>query len=168
MNADQPKTVETGAIQLRHILYPTDFSEVGQCAFKYACSLAQSNNAALHCLHVVDEAYQYLASMGPDSIAIGPPPDDLVKAAWVQMNDYVAKYLSGVSFPVKSAVVIGRPFMEIIRYAREHQADMIVIATHGRTGLKHVLLGSVAEKVVRKSPCPVLTIRHPQQEFVMP
>jgi nucleotide-binding universal stress UspA family protein len=58
--------------------------------------------------------------------------------------------------------------MEIIRYARQHTIDMIVIATHGRTGLKHVLLGSVAEKIVRKSPCPVLTIRHPKQEFVMP
>ncbi len=62
----------------------------------------------------------------------------------------------------------GRPFLELIRYARREQMDLIVMGTHGRAGLSHVLMGSVAEKVVRKSPCPVLTIRHPDQRFQMP
>ena len=62
----------------------------------------------------------------------------------------------------------GSPFYEIIRYAKEQDVDLIIMGTHGRGGLVHVLLGSVAEKVVRKSPCPVLTVRHPEHEFVHP
>jgi nucleotide-binding universal stress UspA family protein len=150
------------------ILCPTDFSEVGLHALGYARRFAKTNNATLHCLHVVDEAYQYLVGMGPDAVPIGPPTEDLLDAAEKQMDAFVAEHLGDAKFPIKTAVTSGRPFMEIIRYAREHAIDMIVIATHGRTGLKHVLLGSVAEKVVRKAPCPVLSIRHPEQKFVMP
>ena len=62
----------------------------------------------------------------------------------------------------------GPPFLEIVRYAQEANIDLIVLGTHGRGGLAHMLLGSVAEKVVRKAPCPVLTVRHPEHEFVAP
>jgi len=94
--------------------------------------------------------------------------EDLVEAADRQMDAFVDQHLANEGFPVKRKVVAGRPFVTIIEYARNREIDLIVIATHGRTGLKSVLLGSVAEKVVRKSPCPVLTIRHPEQKFVMP
>jgi len=63
---------------------------------------------------------------------------------------------------------VGVPFVEIIKAAREKEVDLIVIATHGKSGLSHILFGSVAEKVVRKAPCPVLSIRHPEHEFIMP
>ena len=66
--------------------------------------------------------------------------------------------------PVRTGV----PFLEIIRYAKELEIDLIVLGTHGRTGLAHVLLGSVAERVVRKSPCPVLTVHPKGHQFVMP
>jgi universal stress protein A len=168
MSDEQTDKQAEHAIKIHQILYPTDFSDQNLYALKYACDFARKHGATLHCLHVVDEAYQYLAGMGPDSIAIGPPPEDLVNATWSQMTAFVGTHLSGMPFPVKTAVVLGRPFIEIIRYARENEIDLIVIATHGRSGLKHVLMGSVAEKVVRKAPCPVLTIRHPDQEFVMP
>ena len=62
----------------------------------------------------------------------------------------------------------GVPFLEVIRYAREHDIDLIVLGTHGRTGLVHMLMGSVAEKIVRKAPCPVLTVRPEGHDFVMP
>jgi nucleotide-binding universal stress UspA family protein len=62
----------------------------------------------------------------------------------------------------------GTPFLEIVRYAKEHEMDLIVLGTHGRSGLAHVLMGSVAERVVRKSPCPVLTVRPTEHQFVMP
>ncbi len=158
---------ETAAIEIRQILHPTDFSDVGSYALEYARKLAQAYGATLHCVHVVDEAYQYL-SMGPDSVPIGPPTEDLVNAAEKQMDRFVRERLAGATFPVTQSVLTGRPFMEIIQYARDQAIDMIVIATHGRTGLKHVLFGSVAEKVVRQAPCPVLSIRHPEHEFIMP
>lgn len=63
---------------------------------------------------------------------------------------------------------IGKPFVEIVRAAKERDADLIVIGTHGRTGLAHMLIGSTAEKVVRMAPCPVLTVKHPRHAFVMP
>ncbi len=84
------------------------------------------------------------------------------------MEKFAAEHLADAGFPVMTEVQMGRPFIEIIRYAREKKIDLIVLGTHGRSGLKHVLLGSVAERVVRKAPCPVLTIRHPEHEFVMP
>jgi len=63
---------------------------------------------------------------------------------------------------------VGHPFVEVVRYAREESIDLIVMGTHGRGAVGHLLLGSVAERVVRKAPCPVLTVRHPQHEFVRP
>ena len=69
---------------------------------------------------------------------------------------------------VHPEVLEGAPFAEIVRYAREKDVDLIVMGTHGHTGLAHVLVGSVTEKVVRKAPCPVLTVRHPEHEFVHP
>lgn len=73
-----------------------------------------------------------------------------------------------VSHTVIRAIVEGSPFVEIIRYTREKEIDLIVLATHGQTGLVHVMLGSVAEMVVRKAPCPVLTVRPEGHQFVMP
>jgi nucleotide-binding universal stress UspA family protein len=159
---------DAAANRIRHILCPTDFSDLSLYALGYARSFAERNDATLHCLHVVDDAYQYMVSMGPDTVPIGPPTEDLIGAAEVQMKEFVDRHLVGVGFPVVTSVVSGRPFLEIIGYARDNDVDMIVIGTHGRSGLKHVLLGSVAEKVVRKAPCPVLSIRHPEQKFVMP
>ena len=69
---------------------------------------------------------------------------------------------------VTGCVVLGTPFVKIITVAREEDVDLIVMGTHGLTGLTHIPIGSVAEKVVRKAPCPVLTVKHPEHEFVMP
>jgi nucleotide-binding universal stress UspA family protein len=71
-------------------------------------------------------------------------------------------------FPVNRIVIDGFPFVEILKHAKESNADMIVMGTHGRGAIAHMLLGSVAEKVVRKASCPVLTVRHPEHEFVHP
>ena len=70
--------------------------------------------------------------------------------------------------PVEAQVLMGSPHVEIVRYARREDVDLIILATHGRTGLAHALIGSVAEKVVQMAPCPVLTIKHPEHEFVLP
>lgn len=154
-------------IKLAKILYPTDFSELSLAALKYALSFARQFDAQLHCLNVVDESYQYWLAMGPEGVPIGPDTGLMIKTAKEQMDQFVKDHLSELP-KVVTKVITGRPFVEIVRYARQQAIDLIVIATHGRSGFKHVLMGSVAERVVRKAPCPVLTCRSPEHEFVMP
>lgn len=155
-------------IQLKKVLFPTDFSELSLAALQYAVSFAESYKAELHVLHVVDEAYQYWMALGPGSLPVGPPPDELLSLSEGELAKFVKEHLAHTVVPVLKETLMGRPFMEIIKYAREKQIDLIVLGTHGRSGLRHALLGSVAEKVVRKAPCPVLTIRDPGHEFAMP
>ncbi|MCB9853933.1 MAG: universal stress protein [Phycisphaerales bacterium] len=154
-------------ISLKRILFPTDFSEFSLHALKYAQSFAEAYKAELHVLHIVDEASLYWMAMGPNSLPIGPCTEELLEVARKEMSDFLAKNLADTK-DVQSHVVLGRPFSEIIRYARESDIELIVLCTHGRSGIQHALLGSVTEKVVRKAPCPVLTVRHPEVDFIMP
>lgn len=155
-------------IQLRKILYPTDFSELSVYALRYARNFAEAFSAELHVLHVVDEAYQNWVTMGPNTIPVGPTSQEMVDLAREQMSTFIAENLCQAKVPVVWKVILGRPYPTILDYASQQQVDMIVIATHGRGALTHMLLGSVTEKVVRKAPCPVLTVRHPEHEFVTP
>lgn len=155
-------------IQLQKILYPTDFSDLSLYALRYARNFAVAFHAELHVLHVVDEAYQNWVTMGPNTIPVGPTAQEMVDLAREQMDTFMAEHLCGVGFGVISKVLLGRPYPMILDYASQQQVDLIVIATHGRGALTHMLLGSVTEKVVRKAPCPVLTVRHPEHEFVTP
>ncbi len=155
-------------IAIQRILFPTDFSEYSVNALRYARGFAETGNAELHIVNVVDEASLYWMAMGPNSLPVGPSPQELMEMAQKEMAAFVEKHLAGTSVKVVPVVLSGRPFLEIINYARNNAMDLIVIATHGRTGLQHVLLGSVTEKVIRKSPCPVLSVRHPEHQFVMP
>ena len=153
--------------EIKRILYATDFSELSAHALHYAAYLARKCDAQLHCLHVVDDSYQYWLSMEVTTIPAGPPVDELLAAARKQLDKFLAGNVpEGVA--VKTKVLSGRPFVEIIRFARAQEMDLIVLGTHGRGGLRHVLMGSVAEKVSRKSPCPVMTVRDPEHTFEMP
>lgn len=156
------------AVVIKRILHPTDFSELSLHALSYARELAVLFDAQLFCLHVIDEAYQYWSAMGPESVPIGPGVEDLTAMAEAQMARFADEHLVGLNYAPVTHVAAGRPFAEIIRHARENTIDLIVLATHGRGGLVHVLLGSTAEKVVRKACCPVLTVRTSQHDFVMP
>jgi nucleotide-binding universal stress UspA family protein len=155
-------------ISIRRILYPTDFSELSLHALGFARSFCECFSATMHVLHVVDEAYLHWMAVAPNAVPVGPAPDDLLNQAKGQMEDFLRAHLADPPFEVISEVHMGRPFMEIIRYAREKTCDLIVIGTHGRTGLSHVLMGSTVEKVIRKAPCPVLSVRKPGQKFEMP
>ena len=156
------------SVKFDNILYPTDFSELALEGLGYALQLTSTFDAQLHCLHVVDEAYQYWSAMGPESIPVGPTPEDMIKLGRTRMEGFRAEHLADLGRPAITGVVMGRPFAEIIRYAREHGVGLIVMATHGRGAIAHVLLGSTTEKVVRKASCAVLTVRAHDQEFVMP
>lgn len=155
-------------IALKKILYPTDFSDFSKHALKYAQTFADSFSAELHVIHVVDEASLYWMAMGPNSLPVGPGADELQEIAKKEMGEFVNQNIECPKDRLVTEVCLGRPFTEIIRYARDNAMDMIVLCTHGRSGLQHALLGSVTEKVVRKAPCPVLTVRHPEHDFVMP
>jgi nucleotide-binding universal stress UspA family protein len=154
-------------IDLHRILVPTDFSKFSQAALTYATAFAEKFGAELHLLHVV----QNLALMIPDSVnvmpPVGPSIDQLTRAVSEALDRLVAEnHLEHLK--VQKGVREGTPFYEIIQYAKETDSDLIVMGTHGHSGLVHMLLGSVTEKVVRKAPCPVLTVRHPEHEFVHP
>lgn len=145
-------------MKIQRILYPTDFSEHTKVAERFACELADQDGAELHVLHVLND----LTMMMPETAtSLMVPPEiiaDVIRsaeetitqipdAAWSQGKKVVRK------------VRIGPVAHEITNYAKENDIDLIVIGTHGRTGMKHLLLGSVAEKVVRHASCPVLTVR---------
>lgn len=154
-------------IQLKKILFPTDLSDAAAEAQLYACSLAEQYGAELHVLSVVQDVS--LVSPDPSNPWMIPASSlDEVKVSVQQALEKIPDATWSTGKTVVRTVRTGIPFLEIIRYAQEQDVDLIVLGTHGRTGLVHVLLGSVAEKVVRKAPCPVLTV-HPQgHQFVMP
>ena len=154
--------------QLKRILVPTDFSEPSERSAAYAVELARRYEAEeVHCIHVSAIPADLLATSnyymtGPSEQYIEQIREESRKG----LEAFVRRNLAGV--PVKTAFLEGRPFVEIVRYARANQIDLIIIATHGRTGLKHVLFGSVAEQIVRKAPCPVLVVKRDERDFVIP
>lgn len=154
-------------IELRRILVPTDFSKYSQAGLNYAAAFADKFGAELHLLHVV----QNLALVVPDVITMEPTalpsPEQFTPAVQAGFDRLIAENKLE-KFKIQKEIREGTPFYEIIQYAREADIDLIVMGTHGHSGLAHVLLGSVTEKVVRKAPCPVLTVRHPEHEFVHP
>ena len=153
-------------ITIKKILWPTDFSDFSFYALNYAVSFAKQYKAKLLILHVVDVFIHDPAYLGPD-VPDRSMFDDFEKKAQARLEEVVRKRIPA-GIETEAIVRAGRAFAEIVRAAKEKEADMIVIATHGRTGLSHTMFGSTAEKVVRKAPCPVLSIKHPEHEFVMP
>ncbi len=156
---------------IKKILHPTDFSERSLAALPLAIDLAQRYEAELHCLHVVEMPSEFILEdsyMLPLVTEYQPDYGKLKEAAESHLEQFVAEHVPDLQGSVKRAVVTGKPFAEIIRYAREQNIDLIVLGTHGRSALGSVLLGSVAEKVVRKAPCAVLTVRHPEHRFEAP
>jgi nucleotide-binding universal stress UspA family protein len=155
---------------IKSILYPTDFSGHSQVAIPLVIELANRFEAEVHCLHVVDADYDFFMAGGYTLPAITPPPDveHLRGLARDHLDGFVNQHLADVHGPVRKAVVLGKPFERIINYARQESVDLIVIGTHGHSALGSMLLGSVAEKVIRKAPCPVLSIRHPEHVFQAP
>jgi nucleotide-binding universal stress UspA family protein len=150
-------------MKLERILFPTDFSEHAANAQDYALSLARQFGAELRIVHVV-QLYAYVFDFGIDTTS----QYEAVTATLKTMLDELLDSLAGEPIPITGDLIQGDPVGEIIRVAREEDCDMIVMGTHGRAALEHALLGSVAEKVVRKAPCPVLTVRKPGHAFKMP
>jgi nucleotide-binding universal stress UspA family protein len=140
----------------KRILFPTDFSEGSVAAAALTADLARQTGAAVDLVHVVDTASLWSALDGWAAI------DDVIRRVNEQaekdLEAFAEKHLSGLP-RVKRRLLDGAADKKILQAARDGGADLIVMGTHGRSGLKRLLLGSVAEKVLRQSPIPVLTTR---------
>jgi universal stress protein A len=153
-------------IEIKRILLPTDFSSYSATATKYACELVTKFDAELHLLHTLEVHLASTPSFGM-GLALPQYIHESRTAADKSLTSVLDPQWS-VGRKIVQAVVEGSPKVEIVRYARTHEIDLIVLATHGRSGLAHVIIGSVAESVVRTAPCPVLTVRSEGHQFVMP
>lgn len=154
-------------IALKNILVATDFGEASSAALLYGRELARSFHATLHVLHVADDVYVRLG--GDAYMAVLPRlQKDVEEAAHNSLNELLIDN-DPKPLDVKKAVITSSSTAAaIVQYARDLSIDLIVVGTHGRQAMAHLLMGSVAERVVRTAPCPVLTVRHPEHDFVVP
>ena len=149
-------------MKVKNILVPVDFSECSKNALVYSIQVAREFCATLDVLYVVPP---YYACDPFDLSEMDRIKNELCSAAEQKIATLVLQQVPQ-GLPVETIVRHGQPVSEIIEAAKELEADLIIISTHGYTGLKHVFLGSTAENVVRHAPCPVLTVREKEHEFL--
>jgi nucleotide-binding universal stress UspA family protein len=142
---------------VKRILVPIDFSEHSKKALKYAVQFAEQFEASIDIMYVAEPTI-YPTDFGFGQFGFTDLEDELEKRGGEQLDRLVKSTVpKGIS--VKKIISRGKPFYEINRYAKKRKIDLIIIATHGHTGMENILFGSTAEKVVRKAPCPVLIVR---------
>ncbi|GJQ21980.1 MAG: hypothetical protein HBSIN02_23350 [Bacteroidia bacterium] len=151
-------------IDLNRILVPIDFSDHSRKALRYAIPFAEQFGATIDLVYVVEPTV-YPADFSFGQVGFPAIEDELRKRGAEELDELVEKEI-GKRVKARRAVRTGKAFYEILLYAKEEKVDLIIIATHGHTGIEHVLFGSTAEKVVRKAPCPVLVVRSGEREFV--
>jgi nucleotide-binding universal stress UspA family protein len=150
-------------MEINKVIVPIDFSDYSKKAFGYAIDFSKHFNASITLVYVV-EPQIYPADFTMGQVAIPNVDANLSEAAEKELLTLIDSTdfdKSKIDYKIR----IGQPFHEIIEAAAELDADLIIIATHGHTGVEHLLFGSTAEKVVRKAPCPVLTLREPIKGF---
>ena len=151
-------------IQLNSVLVPFDFSDTAKSALTYGKNLAQAFGARLHVLNVADVISTSAAQFYPEG-----PGDPEARAHHLAINQLRSVLVAEDLRHAAAEVRVGPdPAIGIVEYAKNVRADLIVIGTHGRTGVSRFLMGSVAEHVVRTAPCPVLVVRPSEHEFVLP
>jgi len=150
--------------QLQRILVPLDFSEMAGKALRYAVPLAIPFDAEVVLLHVLQP---YIVSPDPGSLSpeLAVSQRELQESAQQQLEKLRLDEI-GARLRSQASVRLGVAWQEIVAEAEALQADLIILSTHGRTGLNHALMGSVAERVVRHAPCPVLVVRERERDFV--
>jgi nucleotide-binding universal stress UspA family protein len=154
-------------IAIKNILVATDFGEAADSALRYGRELAARFGATLHVLNVMDDLFATGYAIEAYSAFVPEMQQAVETAARRRLRELLVDS-DGSGPATTSAIRTGSPAYAIVDYAQEHGIDLIVMGTHGRGALAHVVMGSVAERVVRFAPCPVLTIRHPEHEFVRP
>ena len=151
-------------MEIKNILLPTDFSKHAKVALPFAIDLAKKYGAKLHLIHVFDEnAFDPAFFSVSETTAV-----NYFTRIENGFEAEVEKFFGDLDCHGINIIPIlanGNAFVKIIEYAKENAIDLIVMGTHGRSGLSSILMGSVTEKVVHKAHCPVLTVRHPDYEF---
>lgn len=153
-------------IRAKRILWPTDFSDLSLHACKYAAAFREQFGSELHVIHVLATPVPFEAGMTvPADIPISAADPELLQSAQDALGQLVDE-----QFKTRDNIVLeafyGNAWHGVCEYAKEHGIDLIIIGTHGRTGLQHVLIGSTAERIVQHAPCPVLTVKNPCKDFV--
>ena len=151
---------------LKQILVATDFSESSDAALMYGRELASRFGATLHVLHVAQDVY--LSTYGGENYTAVVPDlqQQIEEDARRRLHALLIDSDNSGPPTIPAIRTTPSPAFAIVDYAKEHEINMIVMGTHGRGALAHLVMGSVAERVVRLAPCPVLTVRHPEREFV--
>lgn len=148
-------------LKIKSILVPIDFSDTAKKALRYAERLAQQFGAKITLLHVIEPVAALDVAYHPLMLETA----EVKESARKRVDGLARQMRLSPKLLERTLVRYGSPFAEITEAARTLKVDLIVVSTHGYTGLKHVLLGSTAERVVRHAPCPVLTVREKQHEF---
>jgi nucleotide-binding universal stress UspA family protein len=152
-------------IKFKRILFPTDFSTAAAHALDYAISLALEHESTLILVHVVEDIgfnSPFTLGSAPVTVEYRVGIEEKVRQ---EMHKVIAAQIKR-QVKVDEVMAWGRPFVEIVRIAKDKEADLIVIPTHSKTGPKHTHLGSTSARVVNLAVCPVLVIRHPDYEFI--
>ena len=143
-------------VSVKKILCAVDFSESSPQVAAYAATLAAATKAEILCVYIAPSLAEYVGFNVPQA-ALDSFVGDVVSSAGQTMDAFVAEHFAGL--PAKGLVLAGYPAEEILAAAEEQHVDMIVMGTHGRTGIDRIIFGSVAEKVVKAALCPVLTVK---------
>ena len=148
---------------IHKVMVPIDFSDYSKNALRYAAQFVKQFKAKMFLVYVV-EPMIYPADFSMGQVAIPSTDIDMQKRGEEELQN-LAKNFIDPNIEVETIIKTGKPFVEIIETASEKDIDLIIMATHGHTGVEHLLFGSTAEKVVRKAPCPVMTLREPIKGF---
>jgi nucleotide-binding universal stress UspA family protein len=155
-------------IALKNVLVATDFGEAAGVALTYGRALARTFGGALHVVHVLDDIQSRAATMAGYGIDFEQLQADLTKAAHrdleALLTDEDRQQLRAKAVVLTSTL----PAQALTQYARDEQVNLMIVGTHGRGTVAHLFIGSVAERIVRTAPCPVLTVREAEREFVLP
>ncbi len=157
-------SISSSEIALKKILIPIDFSDNSKKALRYAVPFAQQFKASLILIYIVEPTI-YPSDFGFGQIGFPDVEKELHEKAILELGGLIESNVPK-TIHARSIVGTGIPFVEITTYAQEEGIDLIIVATHGRTGVEHILFGSTAEKIIRKAPCPVLVVRSEEHDFI--
>lgn len=148
-------------VAIRHILVPTDFHDPASAALTYAQELARKFDSTLHLVHIVADPVIYPWGTEMTTVPLMSVLTESEQQAGERLTAF-ARDITGLPGRVKTGTAIGTPVDQILKFIEDRNIDLVVMGTHGRGAVSHLLLGSVAERVVRRSPVPVLTVKHDQ------